>query len=135
MVSIVHAARDLGRVRDISKVLVRHGFGEVVNRLGIGRGRRAGEKGSDEAPSETRPTSGSVGVRLRNVLEDLGPSFVKLGQIASTRSDVLPADVVSELKKLLDDVPPVPASAIRERIETSLGAPLGEIYESFDNVP
>src|SRR5215831_1752074 len=102
MVSIVHAARDLGRVRDISKVLVRHGFGEIVNRLGIGRGRRAGDKAnSDEAPSETRPTSGSVGVRIRNVLEDLGPSFVKLGQIASTRSDVLPPDVVSELKKLL----------------------------------
>jgi len=139
MVSIVHAARDLGRVRDISKVLVRHGFGEVVNRLGLGRGRRAGDKGhdkgSDEAPSETRPTSGSVGVRIRNVLEDLGPSFVKLGQIASTRSDVLPADVVSELKKLLDDVPPVPASAIRERIESSLGAPLDEVYETFENVP
>ncbi len=130
MVSIVHAARDLGRVRDISKVLVRHGFGEIVNRLGLGRGRKPG----DEAPSETRPT-GSVGVRIRNVLEDLGPSFVKLGQIASTRSDVLPADVVSELKKLLDAVPPVPAQAIRERIESSLGAPLRELFESFDDTP
>jgi ubiquinone biosynthesis protein len=130
MVSIVHAARDLGRVRDISKVLARHGFGEIVNRLGLGRGRRPGE----EAQSETRPT-GSVGVRVRNVLEDLGPSFVKLGQIASTRSDVLPADVVSELKKLLDAVPPVPASAIRERIESSLGAPLSELFESFDDTP
>lgn len=131
MVSLVHAARDLVRVRDISKVLVRHGFGEVVNRLGMGRGRKTG----DEAVSEARPTSGSVGVRIRNVLEDLGPSFVKLGQIASTRSDVLPADVVMELKKLLDDVPPLPAAAIRERIETSLGAPLSEIYESFDDRP
>ena len=130
MVSLVHAARDLVRVRDISKVLARHGFGEIVNRLGMGRGRKAG----DEAVSEARPT-GSVGVRIRNVLEDLGPSFVKLGQIASTRSDVLPADVVTELKKLLDDVPPLPAAAIRERIENSLGAPLSEIYESFDDRP
>jgi ubiquinone biosynthesis protein len=130
MVSLVHAARDLVRVRDISKVLARHGFGEIVNRLGTGRGRKTG----DEAVSEARPT-GSVGVRIRNVLEDLGPSFVKLGQIASTRSDVLPADVVMELKKLLDDVPPLPAAAIRERIETSLGAPLSEIYESFDDTP
>lgn len=129
MVSIVHAARDLGRVRDISKVLVRHGFGEIATRLGL-RGRR----GTDDPLSETR-VAGSVGVRVRNVLEDLGPSFVKLGQIASTRSDVLPADVVAELKKLLDAVPPVPAGAIRERIETSLAAPVDEIYESFDDTP
>jgi len=129
MVSIVHAARDLGRVRDISKVLVRHGFGEIVARLGL-RGRKA----NDDPLSETR-VAGSIGTRIRNVLEDLGPSFVKLGQIASTRSDVLPPDVVAELKKLLDDVPPVPAEAIRERIELSLGAPVGEIYEWFDDTP
>jgi ubiquinone biosynthesis protein len=129
MVSIVHAARDLGRVRDISKVLVRHGFGEIVARLGL-RGRKA----NDDPLSETRVT-GSIGVRVRNVLEDLGPSFVKLGQIASTRSDVLPADVIGELKKLLDDVPPVAAAAIRERIELSLGAPVADIYEWFDDTP
>lgn len=128
MVSIVHAARDLGRVRDISKVLVRHGFGEIATRLGLRR------KAPDDPSSETRVT-GSIGVRIRNVLEDLGPSFVKLGQIASTRSDVLPPEVVSELKKLLDDVPPVPAAAIRQRIESSLGAPVGELYESFDDLP
>jgi ubiquinone biosynthesis protein len=130
MVSIVHAARDLGRVRDISKVLARHGFGEIVARLGLGRSRRT----PDDPSSETR-VAGSIGTRIRNVLEDLGPSFVKLGQIASTRSDVLPADVVAELKKLLDDVPPVPALAIRQRIENALGAPLAEIYESFEDVP
>jgi ubiquinone biosynthesis protein len=130
MVSIVHAARDLGRVRDISKVLARHGFGEIVMRLGLGRSR----KQTDDPLSETR-VAGSMGTRIRNVLEDLGPSFVKLGQIASTRSDVLPPDVVSELKKLLDDVPPVAALAIRQRIENALGAPLGEIYETFDDRP
>jgi ubiquinone biosynthesis protein len=127
LVSLVHAARDLGRVRDISKVLVRHGFGEIVARLGLGRSR----KGEDGASVP----SGSLGTRIRHVLEDLGPSFVKLGQIASTRSDVLPAEVIAELKKLLDAVPPVPAQAIRERIETSLGLPLDEVYESFDDTP
>ncbi len=128
MVSIVHAARDLGRVRDISKVLVKHGFGEIVARLGLSRTRKSGEF----APSAA---AGNIGVRVRNVLEDLGPSFVKLGQIASTRSDLLPPDVVAELKKLLDDVPPVPAAAIRQRIENALGAPLDEIYVSFDDTP
>jgi ubiquinone biosynthesis protein len=130
MVSIVHAARDLGRVRDISKVLARHGFGEIVARLGL-RSRKA----PDDPASETRASSGSIGTRVRNVLEDLGPSFVKLGQIASTRPDVLPVEVVAELKKLLDDVPPVSAAAIRQRIETSLGAPVDEIYETFDDTP
>jgi ubiquinone biosynthesis protein len=128
MVSIVHAARDLGRVRDISKVLVRHGFGEIVTRLGLGRSKK------DDPLSETRVV-GAIGTRIRNVLEDLGPSFVKLGQIASTRSDVLPAEVIKELKKLLDSAPPVPATAIRERIEQSLGAPLDSIFESFDDTP
>ena len=99
-------------------------------RLGLGRGRKT----TDDPPSETR-VAGSLGVRIRHVLEDLGPSFVKLGQIASTRSDVLPAEVVTELKKLLDDVPPVPATEIRSRIESSLGAPIGEIFESFDDTP
>ncbi|HTV19034.1 MAG TPA: AarF/UbiB family protein, partial [Polyangiaceae bacterium] len=129
MVSIVHAARDLGRVRDISKVLARHGFGEIVARLGL-RSRKT----PDDPASETRVT-GSIGTRIRNVLEDLGPSFVKLGQIASTRSDVLPAEVVAELKKLLDDVPPVSADAIRQRIENSLGASVDELYETFDDAP
>ena len=87
MVSIVHAARDLGRVRDISKVLARHGFGEIVMRPGL-RGR----KQTDDPLSETRVT-GSIGVRVRNVLEDLGPSFVKLGQIASTRPGKFPIQV------------------------------------------
>jgi ubiquinone biosynthesis protein len=116
-------------VRDISKVLVRHGFGEIVLRLGL-----RGKKANEDPLSETRVT-GSVGTRIRHVLEDLGPSFVKLGQIASTRSDILPVEVVSELKKLLDAVPPVPKEAIRERIELSLGAPVGDIYESFDDTP
>lgn len=131
MVSIVHAARDLGRLRDISKVLVRHGFGEVVGRLGL-------SKKSSTAAIEGRSGTGgraSTGERIRLVLEDLGPSFVKLGQIASTRPDLLPVDVVNELKKLLDDVPAVPVKEIVERIETSLGAPLTELYESFEEEP
>lgn len=126
MVSLIHAARDIGRIRDISTVLVRHGFGEVVSRLGWGKSKPQGE---------TVDTSGSAAVRVRKVLEDLGPSFVKLGQIISTRADLLPQDVLNELKKLQDDVPPVPFEAIKQRIEQSLGAPLEELFDSIDEKP
>lgn len=126
--SIVHAVRDIGRLRDISRVLVRHGFGEVVGRLGLGR--------KSEAPEgEPVDTESSAALRIRRVLEDLGPSFVKLGQIASTRADLFPADILVELRKLQDSVAPVPFEAIRERVETALGASLEQLFVSFDPAP
>ncbi len=153
MVSVLTAVRDLGRLREISAVLVRHGFGEIVARAGFGvsRGpRKAGPlpvpataPGGDlaEIPSEELARGEdekkriSLAERARLVLQDLGPSFIKLGQIASTRPDVLPADLITELKKLQDDVPAVPFSDIKEAIEESLGAPLTEIYKSFEQRP
>src|SRR5690606_3612524 len=89
----------------------------------------AGEGGTPELVRASTP------VRLRRVLEDLGPSFVKLGQIMSTRADLLPAEVVAELGKLQDSAPRVPFEAIRERVEQSLGLPLSDVYESFEEVP
>jgi ubiquinone biosynthesis protein len=140
MVSLLHAARDIGRIRDVSTVLVRHGFGEVVHRLGLGRRGKAQPALVEPSPDEEARGARerremSSAVRVRRVLEDLGPSFVKLGQIASTRPDVLPADVILELKKLQDAVPPVPFEEIRRQIEVSLGAPLEELYESVDPAP
>src|SRR6185503_2311699 len=150
MVSIVHAARDIGRLRDISTVLVRHGFGEVVARVGLGRPRKAKDS---QPPSQRSNGNGleitadeetrgdrerreiSMAMRVRRVLEDLGPSFVKLGQIASTRPDVLPADVIAELKKLQDSVPPVPFEEIKDQVERSLGVELADLFEEFDATP
>jgi ubiquinone biosynthesis protein len=77
----------------------------------------------------------STAERVRLVAMDLGPSFVKLGQIASTRPDLLPADWITELKKLQDEVTPVPFSDIRGVVESSLGKRLDEIYGSFDEQP
>jgi ubiquinone biosynthesis protein len=150
LVSIVHAARDIGRLRDISSVLVRHGFGEVVRRVGLGRPRKAKDS---QPPSQRGNGSGleimadeetrgdrerreiSLAVRVRRVLEDLGPSFIKLGQIASTRPDVLPPDVIAELKKLQDSVAPVPFEEIKEQVERSLGVELQDLFEDFTLAP
>lgn len=127
MVSIVSAARDIGRLRDISTVLARHGFGEVVQRMGFGGSRKPPADGSDAREAGISPA-----VRIRLVLEELGPSFVKLGQIISTRADILPADVITELTKLQDSVPPVPFSQIKQQIERSLGADIAEVYADID---
>lgn len=129
MVSLISAFRDLARVREISTVLARHGFGEVVRRLGLGTRRPSA------APNHETPKTVSVGVRLRLVLEDLGPSFVKLGQLASTRTDLLPEHVLVELRKLQDSAPVISFDEVRQQIEMSLGATIEERFEQFDETP
>jgi ubiquinone biosynthesis protein len=134
MVSIVSAARDLARLREVSAVLVRHGFGEVAGRIGI-RAPRGKESDPPPAVLEADARRSSLAVRVRQVLEDLGPSFVKLGQLASTRPDLLPADLIAELKKLQDSLPALPFSEIEQQVERSLGAPIAELFESFEEAP
>jgi ubiquinone biosynthesis protein len=146
MVSVLGAVRDLARLREISSVLVRHGFGEVVARAGFGRTRRKEKvvEGPEDAPEipteevekgEAEKKRISIHERARLVLQDLGPSFIKLGQIASTRGDVLPAELIMELKKLQDDVPAAPYEQIKDVVESSLGAPIAELFVSFDEKP
>ena len=76
-----------------------------------------------------------VELRVRRAIERLGPAFIKAGQLAATRRDLIAPALVTELEKLQDDVPAVPLSAISERIEEELGAPPQEIYASFDETP
>ncbi len=137
MVSILHAARDIGRVRQISTVLVRHGFGEIVRRLGLVR--KKPPVGSPDAEEEARGARAreetTPAVRARCVLEDLGPSFVKLGQLASTRPDIIPGDLLVELRKLQDSVVPIDFDSVKEQVESSLGSPLESAFISFDEKP
>lgn len=147
MVSIVSAVRDLSRLRQIYVVLVRHGFGEIAQRLGLGgRSSKAPELESsaenehqdalaEVARGEEERHRISLPERVRLVCMDLGPSFVKLGQIASTRPDVLPAEWIVELKKLQDSVNPLPSKEIKDAVEASLGTSIDAIYESFEDKP
>jgi ubiquinone biosynthesis protein len=129
--AVFSAVRDLGRLREISLVLVKHGFGEVLGRMGLG----ALLPSAALVETETERRRIAWPERIRLVLEDLGPSFMKLGQIASTRSDLLPAPLIVELKKLQDDVPAVPFEAIRGEVEASLSAPIEEVFAWFDERP
>ena len=144
--NIVTAVRDLARLREITAVLVRHGFGEIVARVGLGRKKGEPPKAPIEAETpeisaeelargEEEKKRVSIHERVRLVLQDLGPSFIKLGQIASTRADLLPAELLVELKKLQDDVPPVPFADVREVVESSLGESLEKLFVRFDEKP
>ena len=90
-------------------------------RLFAGRSRR----NRDRRPGE----------RLAAALEDLGPSFIKLGQALSTRPDIVPHDIADELAKLQDRVPPFPSAEARSLIETALGKPVTELFASFEETP
>ena len=74
-------------------------------------------------------------VRIRKALEDLGPVFVKFGQILSTRRDLLPQDIADELAKLQDAVPPFPGAQARSQIETAFGKPIEQLLDNFEETP
>ncbi|MDY0039317.1 MAG: AarF/UbiB family protein, partial [Desulforhabdus sp.] len=119
----------LRRFGVISRVLLKHGFGDVAERL-FGR---AAEKSDELKGKEILLRSGFPSPRrIRMVLEELGPSFIKLGQLMSTRADVFPPEYIDELKKLQDQVPAVPFGEIRDIIEKELKKPLAEIFAEFN---
>ena len=78
---------------------------------------------------------GESGERLRNALEELGPIFIKFGQLLSTRPDILPSDIASDLKALQDDLPPFSEQEALKIIERELGADINEVFEDFDARP
>lgn len=115
---------NLARFSQISRILVRHGFGFVFD-------VRRDRKEKKELQELVGP---NFGIRLRRALDDLGPTFVKFGQLLSTRSDLLPESVVFELQKLQDTVAPMPFGTAKEIIELELGTPVEEIFASLDPV-
>ncbi|RME05270.1 MAG: AarF/ABC1/UbiB kinase family protein [Deltaproteobacteria bacterium] len=126
--------QDIRRLQEILRIIASHGFGHFFPsaRLqsipGLGRFFPK-EEGSDEQASMT------MARRVFLLLQDLGPTFVKLGQLLSTRPDIVPEAFAEELRKLQDEVPPFPFEAVKETIETDLGVPLDEIFSEFSETP
>lgn len=129
---LVRQARHLGRYREIAQVLVHHGFGYLVDQLGLSGLLSLPRRVILRAPAP--PPLGSA-ARLREALIELGPTFVKLGQALSTRPDLLPADVVAELSKLQDTVPPFPGDQAMALIEATFNRPLDQLFVAFDRQP
>ncbi|MFC4809467.1 ABC1 kinase family protein [Paenibacillus sp. GCM10023250] len=122
--------RQLQRYRTIASAFARGGLGYFSHEVGLTD--KIMFFRSDERKELLNK---SVGERIRLLLEELGPTFVKLGQIASTRPDLIPADIVAELERLQDNVPPVPFADIANIIEEELGAPVGRLFRSFSEEP
>ncbi|WP_028552690.1 ABC1 kinase family protein [Paenibacillus sp. UNC451MF] len=124
--------RHLQRYRDIAKAFTRNGFGFLIKELGLPdllTGTHISRKERQEARSRT------IGERIRRFLEELGPTFVKIGQIASTRPDLLPADIINELIKMQDQVPPIPMEQVLQVIENELGEPFDKLFARFQEAP
>lgn len=122
--------RQLQRYRTIVSAFARNGLGYVSHEMGLT------DKILFFRSEEKRELSSrSLGERIREMLEELGPTFVKLGQIASTRPDLIPADVIAELERLQDHVPAAPFEFAAATIEEELGAPVEELFRSFVQEP
>jgi ubiquinone biosynthesis protein len=126
--------RHLNRYRQILRVLFKYGFGDLIDILKIEQYLEIGlqmisRKRREKIEKLTRAE------RLRMALEELGPTFVKLGQILSTRPDLIPFEYIKELSKLQDQVPPFPYDDVRETIKSETGKLPQEIFEHFDETP
>lgn len=130
MISWFDTLRDLPRLREIGRVLLRHGFGHVAQRLrlpGVRWWRRR------QPPPEA--ISFSLPERLRMIFEELGPTFIKFGQILSIRRDVLPEEYVSEFEKLQDAVPPFSYAEVARLIAEEFGRDVKDVFEEFASEP
>jgi len=125
--------RVAGRMLTIHRVLVSYGLDDFVRATHLYRPLRFFFWLSPWTWFRRR--RGTRGERLRRALEDLGPIFVKFGQVVSTRRDLLPADIADELAKLQDRVPPFPGEAAKARVEEALGRPVAELFRAFEVTP
>ena len=127
--------RDLGRLQDIASVLIRWGFGDVVKRMGMaGVLEKAGRLLHWQAVEEGRLRM-DVPTRLRCTLQDLGPTFVKLGQVLATRVDLLPPAWIDELGKLQNAVPALPWDAVLPQLREDLGAEPEAVFVRVEHEP
>ncbi|MDE0961385.1 MAG: AarF/UbiB family protein, partial [Planctomycetota bacterium] len=127
MATPLRTLRNIPRLKDITLILARHGLGDLASRLGAGlRVRLLGG---------TARSENSFPRRLRSALQDLGPLYIKLGQLIASRPDIFPDTLVSEMESLRDDVDPIPFSEMRQVIESSMGRDLAACFRQIDEQP
>lgn len=138
LATLPKTVRTFARLRVIAQVLTKHGFGHFVDRLQLGsylpvRMLRR-RKPMVEEPETVDPLE-AVGTRLVKVCEELGPTFVKLGQIASTRADILPSPILTALENLQADVRPFPTEQAKRIFQKDTGTSVEEAFKEFTDEP
>src|SRR3989338_2162808 len=127
---IGQTVKNVGRMKTIVTVMAKHGLAEIAERIQLVKLIPGfSVKGDKEKEKLTLPE------RFRLSFEELGPSFVKLGQVLSTRPDLIPEEFAEEFKKLQDDVRPIEFKSIKHIVEEELGKSLSELYKSFSEKP
>lgn len=130
----ISAVHDLGRLHDIASILIRYGFGDMVRRMGLAnaleRAGRALHWNNAEEFAHLPPPA-----RVRRVLEELGPTFVKLGQVLATRVDLFEPEWIAEFGKLQDSAPAAPWADIRQQLCEDLGAQPEGVFAAFNPEP
>jgi ubiquinone biosynthesis protein len=140
MSQVVSVVRNLNELRtnspraiEILRILLQYGFDDVVTRLFPGR--QSDPDLSDDKARLAVDRSMARAKRLRLAIEKLGPTFIKLGQILSTRTDIVPPDICDELQHLQDHVPPIAADEVTGLVERDLNATLEVLFASFEQAP
>ncbi len=128
---IREAFQDLNRLRQIAVIATKHGFADLTERSGLWR--MLGRKEAVEPTPEVRRQS--VARRFRDMLNELGPTFIKLGQVLSTRADLLPAEFIEELQELQDNVPPIALEQVKEQIRGAFGQEPEALFRSIEPTP
>lgn len=128
------AVRDIGRLQDLASVLIRYGFGDIVRRIGMGHvlertGKALRWKYVEDLTLLEPPQ------RVRRALEEMGPTFIKLGQVLATRVDLFPPEWIREFEKLQDQVPALRFEEVAKQVEEDLGAPIEDVFPRFEKEP
>ena len=128
------AARDIGRINEIAGVLIRHGLGDTVRRLGLADTlERAGHVVNWDTAASLARLNPPVQTRL--AMEELGPTFVKLGQLLAGRADIFAPEWITEFQRLHSHVPAVPFEALRPQLREDLGGEPEDVFARFDIEP
>ena len=133
--NVVQKIRNVNRLRHILHIFAKHGFGYIVDRLGIDQ-HLVGRKIIRMASVKRQNVFDiPVSVRIRKMMEELGPTFIKLGQILSTRPDLIPLEFCQELEKLQNEVPAFAYKKVKERIEKEFKKPIEQLFQDFSAEP
>ena len=132
MFTTVRRVHNLPRYRQIITVFARHGFGAVLEQMGVERALLAPARLFRKDHEWERLTPAQ---HFRLALEELGPTFIKLGQIISTRPDLLPPDFIEELSKLQDSAPPIPWEKVEAQLSAAWNQPWSDLFASIDSEP
>jgi len=128
--------KNLQRLRQILNVFIKHGFGQIIEQLHLQDFLSMGKRVVSHGPPIIKPKERvSMPVRARRVFEELGPTFIKFGQLLSLRPDIVPREFVEEFSKLQDRLPPLPFPVIQKAIEDELCCPPAEVFDDIHESP